>query len=295
MVCSAWATSDYRVDGHLGQGIVGPVSQLTIGTNDTLCVLENSGKVTIFNSTGTVVTAFSTGLSNTDALAISPTGNLYVLSTLTKKKKVKVGARMRTIYVPVGVECGVFDPTGKKIRIFPIKGLKSAQAAHIINGKLVVADMTARSLVVFDFKTGKETARVKKGLRLCCNIFDFCAGPDGTIAVSNLGAFNVSHYSLDGTLLSKFGKRGRKIADFQGCCNPVSAGYLPDGRILTVEKDPTRIKIYDANGQNPKLVEGVEELVKGCEFIPVAIDSKGTVYLAAETKGYIVRCVPKDE
>jgi hypothetical protein len=74
-------------------------------------------------------------------------------------------------------------------------------------------------------------------------------------------------------------------------CNPVSAAYLTDGTILTVEKDPTLIKIFDAQGKNAHQIEGVEELVKGCAFIPVAVDNKGTIYLAANTRGYIVKCM----
>jgi hypothetical protein len=96
-------------------------------------------------------------------------------------------------------------------------------------------------LVFLDLETGKETARVKMGRRLCCGIFDFCEAPDNTVAVSNLGAFKIQRYNLDGKLISEFGKRGRGFDDFHGCCNPVSASYLPGGNIVTVEKDPTRI------------------------------------------------------
>jgi hypothetical protein len=200
---------------------------------------------------------------------------------------------MRTVQMPIGVECSVFDPKGTKLKTAKLANLKSAQAAKIVGGKLVVADLTARALVFMDLETGEETGRIDKGLRLCCGIFDFCEAPGNTVAISNLGAFKLQQYDFDGKLLSEFGKRGRDLDDFQGCCNPVSAGYLPNGQILTVEKSPTRIKIYDAEGKNAKQIEGVEELVKGCSFIPVAIDSKGNIYLAANSKSYIVKCVPK--
>jgi hypothetical protein len=294
IIFGATASAKYHVDGNLGKGQLGTVSQLAIGADDTVCALENSGKVTIFNSDGTIATAFETGLSNTEAIAVSANGNLHVLSTLTEVKKVKSGARMRKVHVPVGVECGIFDTSGKKLKTIQFDQLKSAKAARIVGNKLIVADLSSRALVFHDLETGAESMRIDKGLRLCCGIFDFCEAPDHTVAISNLGAFKVQRYSLDGKLLAEFGKRGRKIDDFQGCCNPVSAAYLTDGGILTVEKDPTRIKIYDANGQNARQIPGVEELVKGCSFIPVAVDSKGTIYLAANTKGYIVKCVPQD-
>ncbi|MEA2068253.1 MAG: hypothetical protein U9P12_03535, partial [Verrucomicrobiota bacterium] len=123
-------------------------------------------------------------------------------------------------------------------------------------------------------------------------IFDFCEAPGHTIAVSNLGAFKLQRYDLEGKLLQEFGQRGRGTDDFQGCCNPVSAGYLPDGRIVTVEKDPTRIKVCDADGKNAQVIEGIDNLVAGCSFIPAAVDSQGNIYLGANLKGYIVKCTP---
>ncbi len=289
LLSGAAALAGYQVEAQIGKGQLGQISQIAIGVDDTLCVLEKNGTVSIFNPDGSLASTIDTGMQNTDAIATAPSGEIHVFSTLTKTKKVKVGARMRTVHIPIGVEWSVFDPSGEKLKTMKLDNLKSARAARIVGDKLVVADLTARTLILMDAETGKETGRIKKGLRLCCGIFDFCEAPDNTIAVSNLGAFKLQRFDLDGKLLLEFGQRGRGIDDFQGCCNPVSAAYLPDERIVTVEKDPTRIKIYDANGKNAQQIKGVEELVKGCEFIPVAIDSKGTIYLA-NTKGHIVKC-----
>ena len=48
--------------------------------------------------------------------------------------------------------------------------------------------------------------------------------------------------------------------------------------------------------QSPELArignDGLAELVKGCSVIPVAVDSKGAVYLASRKKGCVVKCVP---
>jgi hypothetical protein len=291
LTCVTAASAKYRVAGNVGEGLLGTISQLAIGKDDAICALENNGKVTVFNADGTVVNTIHTGMQNTEAIAVSDNGDIHVLSTLTETRKVKSGARMRKVQVPVGVECGVFNAAGKRIKTIKLNTLKSAKAARIVGDTLVVSDLSSRALIFHDLESGKETGRVKKGLRLCCGIFDFCEAPDNTVAVSNLGAFKVQRFSLDGKLESEFGRRGRGLDDFQGCCNPVSAAYLTGGEILTVEKDPTRIKIYDANGKNARQIDGVEELVKGCSFIPVAVDSTGIIYLAANTKGYIVKCV----
>ena len=290
LLSGASVLADYRAEGQIGKGQLGPISQIAITPADSLCVLENNGTVTLFKPDGSVETVIDTGMKNTGAIATAPDGTIHVFSTLVKIKKVKSGARMRKVKIPIGVECGIFNTAGEKLKTTKFENLKSAKAAKIVGNKLVVADLTQRSIIFMDLETGEETGRIKKGLRLCCGIFDFCEAPNDTIAVSNLGAFKFQQFDLDGKLLLEFGKRGRGINDFQGCCNPVSAGYLPDARIVTVEKDPTRIKVYDAKGKNAQQIKGVEELVKGCEFIPVAVDSKGTIYLA-NTKGHVVKCV----
>ncbi len=282
----------YKIDSKIGKDKLGEISQLAIDRDNAVCALELNGKITCFQADGSVKSVIETGLENTTAFTVSPNGNFLVFSTQTEMKKIKSGARMRTVAVSVGVEMAEFDPAGKKITARKLPQLTSAKAAKLVNGKLVVADLSANSLVFLDPETGEETARVKKELRLCCGIFDFCTAPDNTVAVSNLGAFKVQRFDTDGNLVSEFGKRGRDLNDFQGCCNPVSAAYLPDNRILTVEKDPTRIKIYDADGKNAVQIKGVEELVQGCSFIPSAVDQNGNIYLAANTKGYIVKCAP---
>jgi hypothetical protein len=286
------AIGGYRADGQIGKGKLGFISQLTIDAEDRVCTLEKTGKVTVFHSDGTVASVIETGMANTGAIAVDERGRFHIFATLTEEKKVKAGARLRTVQIPVGVEWGIFNPAGDKLKTAKLPELKSAKAAKIVGDKLVVADLTARALIIMDLESGEETARVDKGLRLCCGIFDFCEAPNRTVAISNLGAFKLQRFDLEGNRVSEFGKRGRSLNEFQGCCNPVSAGYLPDGRIVTVEKDPTRIKIYDAEGRNAEQMEGVEELVKGCSFIPVAVNSQGHIFLAAADKGYVVKCTP---
>ena len=210
------AVADYHIESQIGKGQLNAISQIAIGGADQVCALDRDGKVTVFSADGTLIDTIETGMSNTEALALDPEGNFHVFSTLTEEKKMKVGARLRKVQVPIGVACGVFDPSGRKLKTIRLENLKSAKAAKIVDGKLVVADLTARALVIMDVESGQETGRIKKGLRLCCGIFDFCEAPDRTVAVSNLGAFKLQRYDLDGHRVSEFGKRGRGMDDFQG-------------------------------------------------------------------------------
>ena len=108
--------------------------------------------------------------------------------------------------------------------------------------------------------------------------------------VANLAAFKVQTYNLKGKKLITFGKRGKHLNDFHGCCNPVTVASLSNNAIVTAEKDPTRIKVYSKDGAH--LIEGIEELVKGCSYIPMVVDGKDNIYLASSKSG-IIKCVIK--
>jgi len=291
---SVLATPDYEAKKKIGEGkFKGSISYLAMG-GDMVYALEEAGKVHAFSTDSCEgKMSFDTGLKNTKAIAVNAEGEIFVFATTTREEEKTHNNRKYKVQVPTGVTCKIFDAEGKELRTLKLDALKSAKAAKFVGDKLVVADLQQRALIYLNPETGEKTAEMKKGLRLCCGIFDFCVGPENTVAVSNLGAFQVQQYDLDGNLIKAFGKRGKDLGDFHGCCNPVSAGYLAGGSIVTVEKSPTRIKIYDADGKNAKLIDGVEELVQGCSYIPVAIDGEGNIFLAASRKGYIVKCVPK--
>ena len=291
---SVHAAPEYEAKKKMGEGkFKGAINYLAMG-GGMVYALESNGKVHAFDAEKcSRKDYFDTGMQNTTTIAVNAKGEIFVFATDTEEQEVTSGNRKVKRLVSVGVTCKVFDVKGKELRTLKMDALKSAKAARFIGDKLAVADLQQRALIILDPATGEKTAEIKDGLRLCCGIFDFCVGPDNTIAISNLGAFQLQQYNLEGKQVKAFGKRGQTLDEFHGCCNPVSAGYLADGSIVTVEKDPTRIKIYGADGANAKLIDGVEELVQGCSYIPVAIDGKGNIFLAACQKGYIVKCIPK--
>jgi hypothetical protein len=154
----------------------------------------------------------------------------------------------------------------------------------------LVADVKRQLVGIYDAQTGKLLSEMKD-MRPCCGILDFSINPDNELLVANLGAFRVQKYDLNGKLLLTFGKRGKELDNFHGCCNPVSVAFLSNGAIVTVEKDPTRIKIFAKEGA--KKIEGIDELVDGCEYIPMIVDANDNLYLASASKG-IVKCVPNN-
>lgn len=268
--------------------ITAMISDLSIDKNDTICAVQKNGEVILLDNTGKI-SKFNTGMSNTTTATFGDNDSIYVFSTRTQEREFVNQGRKYKQQVPVGVSCSVFSMDGKKERSFDLKDVKSAKTAKFINNKLLIADMANGQIMVCNPQSGKVEKKIGTQLRLCCGIFHFNLGPNAnSIIVSNLGAFKLEVYSLSGHKTKSFGNRGRTVNDFHGCCNPVSAAMLPNGSILTVEKDPTRIKVYDKNGKKAEVVSGVEELVKGCSYIPVAVDSKGNIFLSART--HIVKC-----
>jgi hypothetical protein len=188
----------------------------------------------------------------------------------------------------------VYDPAGTKVATLKLPEASSATDAHFIGGELAVGDYEKGQIVFFEVNgsEAKMVRKIDKVFRLCCGIFDFCPGSEpGTIVAANLGAFKVQNFK--GTeKTGEFGQRGEKPEEFRGCCNPVNLGLLADGSIITVEKDPTRVKIFAKDTKTCTKITGLTELVKGCSTIPIAVDSKGAIYLASDTMKCIVKCVP---
>ncbi|WP_321299006.1 hypothetical protein [Marinifilum fragile] len=189
--------------------------------------------------------------------------------------------------MPKAVECVVLDGNGKEMKKYMLNDVITATGARVVDNNLVVADYRNAKLAMFNKETGAAGA-VMKDMRLCCGILDFNVNAKKEILVANLGAFRVQGFDFTGKKILSFGQRGKTVNDFHGCCNPVSVTSLSNGAIVTVEKDPTRIKIYSKEGA--KQIAGIEELVKGCSYIPMIVDGKDNLYLASAEKG-IVNCV----
>ncbi len=221
-------------------------------------------------------------------IAADADNNIYVLTTLLKEKKTKFRGRETVYMEKVGAKCYVFNTKGEQQNEYLLEGREYATGARIYRDKLLVSDVGKGALGIYNTADGKLISTIKD-LRPCCSILDFDVDSEkGEILAANLGSFRVDGYTMEGKKIVSFGQRGRGIDDFHSCCNPVSVRRLHNGAVITVEKAPTRIKVYSREGA--KYVEGIEELVEGCFHIPVMSDSKDNIYLASPKKG-LVKCV----
>lgn len=289
------AAPAYKVDRSFGQEDLkaSPVC-ISIDTKDQLYVLRADGSVVTFDATGKATGNFKSAMKPAPTTMTVADGKIYLFNTQTTEKTVEFQGRKIKRQMSSGIACHVFDAAGAKVSELKLPEASSAADAHFIGQELVIGDLENSQILYYALtgSEGKVTRKLTKTFRLCCGIFDFCPGTTAdSLVVANLGAFKVQTFTA-GKKSVEFGQRGTKPEEFHGCCNPVNVGCLTDGSIVTVEKSPTRVKIYDQDGKTSTKVTGLTELVEGCSTIPIAVDSKGALYLASASKNCIVKCVP---
>ena len=278
----------YKVDESFVCKEHNNIVYLSVLSNGNVCALKKDGRVLIIDSCGKMVKEFNSKINKPTAIAVDKSDNIYVLGSIYGKKRVESRGRNKEIEVPTGVSCVVFNTKGSKIRDLKLEIIASATGAKVFENNLIVADSKKWLIVVFDAETGIKKSAIEN-LYTCCGILDFCVRKENEILVANLASFRVDGFDYSGKRLYSFGQRGNTINDFHGCCNPVSVAFLSNGGIVTVEKDPSRIKIYSKEGA--KVVEGIDELVKGCAYVPIVTDKRDNVYLASYAGG-LIKCVP---
>jgi len=267
---------------------------LACDSEGRVVALLRNGAIKIFDKEGKLVQEFDSQVKNAAVVACGAKGTIYVVGVKTEVLEGKVGNRVVKREEPVSAFCRTLDATGKVVKDVDLQGAKAVTSGTFLGGRLLVADRTAGSVILYNVDTGAKVSAVGRGVRLCCGIFGFGVNARNEILIANLGAFKVDRYSADGKPIGSFGKRGADADSFHGCCNPVNIVALPDGRLMTAEKDTTRIKIYDATGKVcEQVLPDVTKLVEGCAYIPMAVDPAGNVYLANTMRGNIVKCGPK--
>lgn len=278
----------YKVDEKFKGGDLKNVIYLGVFSNNNICALQKDGTVQILDPNGKALSSFKPELKGKpSSIAVDKSNRIYIMCGLQKKVSQKVRGKSYDRMLPMGVECTVFTSKGEQTNKFKLVGLLTATGARVVDNNLIVSDFQKKRIAMFDSKTGKAGASIED-MRPCCGILDFSVNAKKEILVANLGAFRVQGFDFTGKSIVAFGQRGKSLNDFHGCCNPVSVANLSNGAIVTVEKDPTRIKIYSKEGANQ--IAGIEELVKGCSYIPMIVDAKDNLYLASGEKG-MVKCV----
>ncbi len=280
----------YKVDNSFDGSAFKGAKYLGVLANGNLVALNKDKSVTIIDGKGAKLNSFSVSTTAVPStLAVDEKDNIFVLVPTEREVEATFRGRKMKKKEITGYSCDIYSIDGKKIKSFSLNDVKEATGARVAGGKLMVADMMGRGIDIFNAESGAKEAEIKD-MRPCCGILDFDINDKNELLVANLGAFRVQSYDMSGKQILAFGSRGDKISDFHGCCNPVSLAYLSNGAIVTVEKDPTRVKVFSKDGAIA--VAGIDEMVKGCSYIPMTADNKDNLYLASPTKG-VVKCIKK--
>jgi hypothetical protein len=274
---------------------------MSIFNDDNLCALvkgspikgqkakeEEKPIIKIIDPTGKLLSSFEIKEEG-DPTAVSVDENdlIYVTVSMIKLRKVKSRGRTNVFRNPLKSICVVYNKAGEVQKKYDLEGIIDASGLRIFNNQLVVSSCHDKIVKYFNKETGAPIRKVED-IRPCCSIMDIDVDQEGNLLVANLGSFRVTVYDTKGNKTISFGQRGKGINDFSGCCNPVSVRKLKNNCIVTVEKTPTRIKVYSKDGAH--IIDGIEELVNGCYHIPIMSDSQANIYLASPTKG-VVKCI----
>jgi hypothetical protein len=244
--------------------------------------------VKIIDLTGKEFSRFEiTEKGDPTTVAVDENDLIYVTVTDRKVVEKKVRGKVTKFTKALGANCLVYNKAGELQKTYKLEGLEDVSGLRIFGNQLIVSSCQNKNVRYYNKETGAPIREIAD-LRPCCSIMDMDVDQEGNLLVANLGSFRVTVYDTKGNKTISFGQRGKGVNDFSGCCNPVSLRKLKNNCIVTVEKTPTRIKVYSKDGAH--IIQGIEELVNGCYHIPIMSDSKDNIYLASPDKG-IVKCV----
>ena len=227
--------------------------------------------VKVFDAEGGLVRQWATGLPG-ECVAVDESGKVWV----GQEEQVE-------IYSPEGELRDTWRDPGTL-------GLVTA-IGFGRGGDVVLADASARWVRRYD-REGTLLNNIgdqhrKGGFHIPNGVVDFAVDADGNLRVANPGMHRVERYAPDGALLGRFGRfDGQDPAGFPGCCNPIDLVLLPESRVAVAEKAPSRVKVYDLEGQLLAYL-GPEHFGSEGRALLLAADTRGRLHVADSTTVHV--------
>ena len=220
-------------------------------------------KVVVFGAAGEVQKTWSTGRQGY-CVGVGPDG---------------------TVYVGEAGQVELFDSQGTRRATWQdVNRFGMVTAIGFAGDEILIADVVERCIRRLDHD-GKVINTIGKkdigrGFMLPNRHLDLIVDRDGMVRAPNPGQHRVLQLTLDGKLQGHFGRfDGRDPAGFTGCCNPTNLALTPDGNIVTAEKAPPRVKVYNPDGKL-LAVFGTDDFDANCSNMDVAVDGRGRIYVA---------------
>lgn len=196
------------------------------------------------------------------------------------------------IYVGEEGQLEIFDADGRQVAVWHDKermGLVTSIA--VTRDAVIVADVADRRVHRYD-RAGnwqRELGTDNRRRFLVPNRYlDFALDPDEILHVANSGMHRVQRFTLDDERRGYFGEfHGTDPAGFPGCCNPTNLALTPDGLVVTSEKAPARVKVYNAAGELLAVV-ATDEFDQNCKNMDLAVDARGRIHVLDTVQRRIV-------
>lgn len=251
---------------------VNNLKSIAIAEDDSF-VAGGDKKIFIFSASGVLSGSFSVEQE------------LYSLSVENKD----------TIYVAFKDHLQVYDSAGKIKQTWSSLGENAYITGIDVNKENVaVADYGNKQVWLYNKKGGllrfiglENKHRHGSGFKIPSPYFDVHFSDNGSLWVVNPGAHRLENYSLDGTLLSHWGKPSMNLDGFSGCCNPTHFAFLPNGDFITAEKGLVRIKIHNSRGGFKGVVAAPDAFAELLTGLDMAVNSKGNIYVTDRIKKHI--------
>jgi hypothetical protein len=191
----------------------------------------------------------------------SPNGRLESRTMLTFEPTcLAIGGRQHIVpgrvYVGFADHVEVFNPDGTKEAIW--QGIDKSRFTSISTSDhdVYIADAGWNVVQHFD-TTGKLLSPIGESSPGhfapspdgTAQHFDLVVGRDDLVYVVDRRDCRIEGYDASGDIERHWGQASPAYEDFAGSNNPAQIAMTGDGRFVTAEEDPTRVKVYDRDGK----------------------------------------------
>ena len=234
---------------------------------DLTDILDVDNVETRFEETGQI----TPDLVHAKALETDKDGNLYIGGENTIAVFDKGGKETSRFAVEGTPNCLEFTPDGRLLvgiddtvlvlgpdraplatwSNFTERSLITSMAAA--EDVVFLADAASRCVLKVDYD-GKVLNRIGEtdekrdvpGLEVPSPYFDLAFDGDGQLWVVNPGKLGLEQYRSNGDIVTSWYRPSTtELEGFSGCCNPSQIAFNSEGRLVTCEKGPVRVKIYE--------------------------------------------------
>jgi sugar lactone lactonase YvrE len=229
-----------------------------------------------------------------EALAVGPGDTLYVAGRETIAVLDREGRTLRRIEVDGQARCLAVAPDGTlyagvddHVLVFDADGAPAGawrtfeQDARLVcvalkGNDVYVAD-AAHSRVIRCDRAGRPLHTLTGFVLFSSPHLDIAVGPRDELWIVNPGGRELRRYDDEGNITFSWQQSSRDLAGFSGCCNPVHIAVLPDGSLVTSEKNIIRVKILNPDGSLAGVVAGPRRFRDDAAPLDLAVDSGGRI------------------